>query len=152
MKNFDEINEDFGEIKENHTNNLINNLLSKITPKEQRRIEYKMKLAAKIYAALKSKGWKSLDLAQALELKSPSVISRWLSGTHNFTADTLFDIQEILEINLLDVELSEPSPRLDVTFTVRVEPSSLNEDIYEPLQRVIDEVGGIQATTFTLPF
>jgi transcriptional regulator with XRE-family HTH domain len=152
MKNFDEINEDFDEIEENHTNNLINNLLSKITPKEQRRIEYKMKLAAKIYAALKSKGWKSLDLAQALKLKSPSIISRWLSGTHNFTADTLFDIQEILEINLLDVELSKPSPRLDVTFIVRIEPSSLNEDIYEPLQRVIDEVGGIQATTFTLPF
>jgi ribosome-binding protein aMBF1 (putative translation factor) len=93
MSNFDEINE-------NYSSNLIDDLLSKIKPEEQEQIDYKMKLAAKIYAGLKAKGWKSLDLAKALDLKSPSLVSKWLSGTHNFTVDTLVDIQRVLNIQL----------------------------------------------------
>lgn len=82
-------------------------MLNKIKPEEQEQIDYKMKLAAKIYTGLKSKGWKSLDLAKALNLKSPSLVSKWLSGTHNFTIDTLVDIQQVLGIQLLDVEIIE---------------------------------------------
>lgn len=101
MLNFDEINE-------NYSSSLTEELLNSITTEEQERIDYKMMLAAKIYAALKSKGWKSLDLAHALDFKSPSLISKWLSGTHNFTVDTLVDIQRVLEINLVDVEINKP--------------------------------------------
>jgi transcriptional regulator with XRE-family HTH domain len=142
MANFDEINE-------NYSSPLVEDLLS-IKPEEQEQIDYKMKLAAKIYAGIKSKGWKSLDLAQALHLKSPSLVSKWLSGTHNFTVDTLIDIQRVLSINLLNAEIDKPAPTLNINFTVAVEPSSLREDVYQPLQRVIDEAGGIQATTVTI--
>jgi transcriptional regulator with XRE-family HTH domain len=140
----------FDEIKENYSSNLIDDLLSKIKPEEQEQVDYKMKLAAKIYAGLRAKGWKSLDLAKALDLKSPSLVSKWLSGTHNFTVDTLVDIQRVLNIQLFNIELSESTPTLHVNFTVSVEPASLNEDIYGPLQRVIDEAGGLQATTLTI--
>lgn len=140
MANFDEINE-------NYTSDLIDHLLDSIQPEEQEQTDYKMKLSAKIYAGLKAKGWKSLDLAKALGLKSPSLVSKWLSGTHNFTVDTLVDIQRVLGIKLLDVELSRAVPALQVNFTVSVEPASLSEDIYEPLQRVIDDAGGLQSTT-----
>jgi transcriptional regulator with XRE-family HTH domain len=143
---------DFDEINENYSSDLIDDLLNNIKPEEQEQIDFKMKLAAKIYAGIKSKGWKSLDLARALELKSPSLVSKWLSGTHNFTVDTLVDIQRILGIELLNVELADPAPTLNVNFTVTVEPSSLNEDIYEPLQKVIDEAGGMQATTVTAEY
>ena len=78
--------------------------MSAIKPEEQEQIDYKMKLAAKIYEGLKAKGWKSLQLADALHLKSPSLVSRWLSGTHNFTVDTLVDIQRVLGIRLIDKE------------------------------------------------
>jgi transcriptional regulator with XRE-family HTH domain len=143
MANFDEINE-------NYSSPLVEGLLNSIKPEEQEQIDYKMKLAAKIYAGIKSKGWKSLDLAQALHLKSPSLVSKWLSGTHNFTVDTLIDIQRVLGINLLNAEIDNPAPTLNINFTVAVKPSSLREDIYQPLQRVIDEAGGIQATTVTV--
>ena len=108
---------DFDEINENYSSSLIDDLLNSITPGEQEQTDCKMKLSAKIYAGLKAKGWKSLDLANALNLKSSSLVSKWLSGTHNFTVDTLVDIQRVLNIKLLDVELSHPAPTLKVSFT-----------------------------------
>ena len=140
MSNFDEINE-------NYSSPLTQELLNNVTREEQERIDYKMMLAAKIYAALKSKGWKSLDLAQALELKSPSLISKWLSGTHNFTVDTLVDIQRVLGINLVNAQLNQQISTLNVNLTVNVEPSHLKTSSYKYLQRVVDDAGGIQPTT-----
>lgn len=142
----------FDEIDTNYSSDLIDHLLDNIKPEEQEQIDYKMKLAAKIYAALKDKGWKNLDLAKALDLKSPSLVSKWLSGTHNFTIDTLVDIQRVLDIRLLDVELSPAPPTLNMNFTVSVAPASLSEDIYKPLQKVIDEAGGLQPTTVAVVY
>ena len=102
-----------------------------------------MRLAAKIYAGLKARGWKSLDLARALNVKSPSLVSKWLSGTHNFTADTLIDIQRVLNIQLLDVESLPTAPGPNLNLTVVVEPVSLSEDIQSPLKRVVDNTGEV---------
>ncbi|WP_343702783.1 helix-turn-helix transcriptional regulator [Chitinophaga sp.] len=135
----------FEDMNENYSSPLLDELLNQITPAEQELIDYKMKLAAKIYAGLKAKGWKSLDLARALNLKSPSLVSRWLSGTHNFTIDTLVDIQRLLGIRLLDVEPAMPVRGLHTNFTVDVAPVSLREEVYGPLQKVINGTGGVQA-------
>ena len=97
MQNFDDIDV-------NYSSDLVGELLNAIKPEEQEQIDYKMKLAAKIYEGLKGKGWKSLQLADALHLKSPSLVSWWLSGTHNFTVDTLVDFQRVLGIWLIDKE------------------------------------------------
>lgn len=133
---------------ENYSSDAIEQLLSAITPEEQYRIDCRMKLASKIYAGIKDKGWKNLDLAGALNLKSPSLVSKWLSGTHNFTIDTLTDIQRVLGIRLLDIEPAPTQPVLNVSFAV--EPASLAQDLHAPLQKVIDETGGLQATTITV--
>lgn len=121
------------DMNENYSSPVLDELLNQISPAEQELIDYKMKLAAKIYAGLKAKGWKSLDLARALNLKSPSLVSRWLSGTHNFTIDTLVDIQRVLGIRLLEVEPVMPVRALDMNFTVDVAPVSLREEVYGPL-------------------
>ena len=34
--------------------------------------------------------------------KQPSVITKWLSGTHNFTIETLVDLEQILNIKIFD--------------------------------------------------
>lgn len=128
---------------EHYSSDLIDNLLSKITPEQQQRTALKMRLAAKIYAGLKARGWKSLDLARALNVKSPSLVSKWLSGTHNFTADTLIDIQRVLNIQLLDVESLPTAPGPNLNLTVVVEPVSLSEDIQTPLKRVVDNTGEV---------
>lgn len=139
MSNFENINE-------NYSSDLINDLLNQITPEEQQQTDIKMQLAAKIFAALKARGWKSLDLARALNIKSPSLVSKWLSGTHNFTVDTLVDIQRILNIQLLNVEPVTAAPGPNTKFIVLVKSTSLREEIQAPLQRVIDESGEARPT------
>lgn len=88
--------------KHDYTSPLLESLVSKITPEEQARTDARMKLAARIYKALKEKEWTQVQLAHALN-KQVSVISKWLSGTHNFTIDTLTDIEGVLPVHLLDL-------------------------------------------------
>ena len=58
--------------------------------------------AEKIRKTMDAKGWNNTKLLEALNMKSPSIITKWLSGTHNFTQDTLVEIGEVLEINFFE--------------------------------------------------
>jgi transcriptional regulator with XRE-family HTH domain len=60
----------------------------------------RMALASRINEAIKMRGWSQKQFAEAMN-KKPSEISKWLSGTHNFTTDTLWHIEQILGIRLL---------------------------------------------------
>ena len=60
-----------------------------------------MLLAAKIADAMKAKGLTQKQMAEQMG-KTESEISEWLSGSRNFTVDTLTDIEIFLEIRLLD--------------------------------------------------
>lgn len=77
--------------------------LKKISPKQQKRTEQKMLLAAKIADTLESKGWSQKEFAKRTD-RHESEVTKWLSGTHNFTSDTLFDIQEVLGIRIIELE------------------------------------------------
>jgi ribosome-binding protein aMBF1 (putative translation factor) len=79
---------------------VLDALHRKKDPLQSERVRTSMMFAARIANALKSKGWNRIQLAEALG-KQPSIVTRWLSGTHNFTSDTLSDIQTILGIQLL---------------------------------------------------
>jgi transcriptional regulator with XRE-family HTH domain len=81
----------------------IDGLLKELLPEEYERTEKRMLLAARIDDGLKNRGWKKKDLAAVLR-KTPSEITKWLSGTHNFTCDTLFDIERVLNINLINYQ------------------------------------------------
>ena len=86
-----------------YTSKTLERVLSKVSPKEQRRTEQRMLLAAKIADAIDAKGWSRKKFAEQLD-KHPSEVTKWLSGTHNFTGDTLLDIQEELGIKLIEFE------------------------------------------------
>ena len=88
---------------ENYNSLILENLLAEITEEEQKKTDKKMLLAVKIDEAIKAKGWKKKNFAQAMN-KRPSEISKWLSGTHNFTIETLFDIEDILNISIFNFE------------------------------------------------
>lgn len=85
----------------------LSKLLNEITPLEQAKTDAKMIIAAKISDALKAKGWKHADLLNALGKKNPSEVSKWLSGTHNFTIDTLVELENVLDISLLNIEMEQ---------------------------------------------
>lgn len=88
-------------MNEPNKKNLLDELLEGITPEEQEKKDKKMILSTKIANAIKAKGLKKSEFAEILG-KQPSEISKWLSGTHNFTIDTLMDIERVLSIQLLD--------------------------------------------------
>jgi len=79
---------------------LLDNLLAEITPEEQARTDRKMHIASIIADALTAKGMAKKQFAQKVGRK-PSEITKWLSGTHNFTLDTLTDIEQVLNIKLI---------------------------------------------------
>jgi transcriptional regulator with XRE-family HTH domain len=87
-----------------YTSPILANLLAKRDPAQTARTEARMMVAAKIYNALEAQSISQKDFALLLN-QQPSVITKWLSGTHNFTLDTLVNIQKALKINLLDLEI-----------------------------------------------
>jgi transcriptional regulator with XRE-family HTH domain len=81
----------------------IDNILKEIDPEVEKRIEFRMQLATRIDKARMKMNLSKKQFAAKLS-KSPSEISKWLSGTHNFTSDTLFEIQQLLKVELINVE------------------------------------------------
>ena len=60
---------------------------------------------------------KKSDLAKLMNVQ-PSIITRWLSGNHNFTIDTLFKIESVLDIKIFDL------PSIDNSITFKMSVSS----------------------------
>ena len=86
-----------------YSSDIIDQLITEISPEEQERTNQRMLLAAKIDRARKQKGLSKGELAKLFN-KKPSEISRWLSGTHNFSLDIITDIQRVLGVRLLNTE------------------------------------------------
>lgn len=82
---------------------VLDEFLSLGTPQELERTEKRMLMASKIADAMQQKKIANKQLAEKTG-QSPSVITKWLSGGHNFTLDTLTDIQRALGVRLLNLE------------------------------------------------
>lgn len=85
----------------------LEKLLIEITPEEQHRTDVRMQLAAAIADAMEEKGWNKKQLMEAMGKNNPSVVTRWLSGTHNFTVDTLTDLGRVLERDFININQPE---------------------------------------------
>lgn len=112
--------------RRSYNSRVIDDLLREITPEELSRTEKRMFLALRIDEAIKIKGWRKLDFAKAIG-KKPSEISKWLSGTHNFTADILFDIERILDIHLFKLECKLDTTYKTYVYSVTNIPSQYNQ-------------------------
>lgn len=108
---------------EKYHSDILSEIFDEISPQEQKRTDNRMLLAAKIKDGMNAKGWRKTNLAEALG-KNNSVVTKWLSGTHNFTSDTLSDIQDVLGIKLLAVE-DKMEPQV-IHFHVQVTSTAVN--------------------------
>jgi ribosome-binding protein aMBF1 (putative translation factor) len=81
---------------------LLDNLLAEITPEQQARTDRKMRIACIIDDAMKAKGLGKKQFADKVGRK-PSEITKWLSGTHNFTIETLSDIERVLGVRIFNL-------------------------------------------------
>lgn len=94
---------------EKYQSEVLDGLLTKITPEEQKMTDKRMQLAERIFNAMKAKNISKLELARKMG-KQASIITKWLSGTHNFTADTLFEIGDLLGIQLINTSNKAKNP------------------------------------------
>lgn len=86
---------------------VVEELRQEALPQLKELISKRMSLAAKIDDALQEKGLTNQEFAFMMG-KKPSEISRWLSGIHNFTTETLWEIERILNIQLLTSSYPKP--------------------------------------------
>jgi transcriptional regulator with XRE-family HTH domain len=127
---------------------LIQELSDTVTPQEQEQTDYKMKLASKIYMAMKSIGMTQTQFAESMG-KPISLISRWMSGTHNFTVDTLIDIQRVLSISLLDVETKKSQAEVNFKLVVS---STISDWTSLELNQYINDMGGMAVSKTTIEY
>jgi transcriptional regulator with XRE-family HTH domain len=85
---------------------ILSELIENISQEELEKTESKMRLAVKIADAIKAKGYGKTEFAKKIK-KNNSEISKWLSGTHNFTHDTLILLQKELDVNLVNSVITE---------------------------------------------
>ncbi len=78
---------------------LIQELQNEATPLEMEQTNVKMQLAANIEDLIRSKGWSKTRFASELNKTQPE-ISKWLSGAHNFTVETLVQISQVLGVEI----------------------------------------------------
>lgn len=93
--------------QENYKSQILENILSNITKEEFDVTEEKMKLAIKIAEAIKAKGFEKKSAFAKKIGKQNSEISKWLSGTHNFTTETLILLQNELDIELINSTVTD---------------------------------------------
>ncbi|WP_220100763.1 helix-turn-helix domain-containing protein [Chitinophaga oryzae] len=102
-----------------YSSKIIADVMASITPLESLQVETRFVLAGRIAGIMDSRHMSNKELAARMG-KNPSEISRWLSGTHNFTIDTLSEIAIALEVPVATF-FSPAQPRVvrDVRLTVR---------------------------------
>ena len=86
-------------IAEEYHSPILDEFLALEDPAETARTETRMMLAALIADTMQEKNIAKKELAQRLN-QHQSVVTKWLSGKHNFTSDTLTDIGRVLGISL----------------------------------------------------
>lgn len=77
----------------------LQELLDEVSPLEMEQTKVKMQLAARIEDFMRAKGWNKSQFAQKVG-KNPSEITKWFSGTQNFTTDVLIEIAFALGVEL----------------------------------------------------
>jgi transcriptional regulator with XRE-family HTH domain len=113
-------------------NNIINNWLAKNgNPEVDRMVELNLAIATKVARLLKEKGMGKSEFAAKMGKKSPSEVSKWLSGSHNFTIKTIAKMEEALGEEIIYTEKEYQYVHFHISKTA--EPSKKPE--YEFMSR-----------------
>lgn len=85
-----------------YTSPLIQDLLTSLTDVEKEQSRIRLTIAARIDDYRKAQGLTKRGLAEKLN-RQPSEMTKWMSGTHNFTTDTLVEIAVALKVGVKDL-------------------------------------------------
>jgi ribosome-binding protein aMBF1 (putative translation factor) len=81
---------------------VVSNFIARRSSNDFDKTKRNILIAILIDDTLKAKGWNKKQLAEVMH-KNPSEVTKWLSGTHNFTLETLYLIESYLDIKLFFV-------------------------------------------------
>jgi transcriptional regulator with XRE-family HTH domain len=85
-----------------HSSALISGLLNETTTAEKLQVSTKMQVAARLHDLITAAGLSKGAFAEKVN-KNPSEITKWLSGTHNFTIDILCEIALALNVPVAEL-------------------------------------------------
>lgn len=112
--------------------NLISDWLREYGDEEiQRFISKNVDIAQKVNQALEEKGWSKSYFATQKLNKTPSEISKWLSGTHNLTLKSIVKMEKALGIELV---YTKPFTEYQYVYMGSIQTESVagdEEDDYE---------------------
>lgn len=89
--------------KNRYTNSVFAEMLASVPAEARRESERSFAIAGRISEILKRKGWSQADFAKAAG-KKEAEISKWMSGTHNFTIRTISFIETVLGEDVIAVK------------------------------------------------
>lgn len=81
---------------------LFDQIVAETPPELKKQLDMSFAIADKLDATLKERGMNQKEFARMIG-HTQAEVSRWLSGTHNFTLATLAKISVALGVNLFTV-------------------------------------------------
>ncbi len=79
---------------------MLNQIRERTTPAQKKYVENNMDIVDYIHDLLAERKMKPVDLARLLD-KKPAEISKWLSGTHNLTVQSISKLEAALEEDII---------------------------------------------------
>lgn len=111
--------------------NFLKELVEGLKEIEKVQLETKFNLASNIELLLKNKGISKSEFAARMG-KSPSEISKWLSGKHNFTIDTLMEIAHALKVDITELLKFKPEPLIETKLKIHRKSKPQEDKPEEP--------------------
>lgn len=84
---------------------IIETRRAKVSEDVRRRVDLSFLIVDRIHYVLEQRGLRQKDLASMLN-KKESEISKWMRGTHNFTIETIAQIEKALGEPILQVVMA----------------------------------------------
>lgn len=105
-------------------NNIIDNWLQEHSdPAIDKMVEKNLAITEKINYLLEERGINQVEFAKMLG-KSPSEVSKWLTGLHNLTLKSITKMEVALEVDLINIE-----PKYKYVYLGSVKGEGLEEKI-----------------------
>lgn len=104
--------------------------LKEIPSDIKRESELTVEIVKRIYDILARKGWSQADLARATH-KTEAEVSRWMSGTHNFTIKSIALIESALKERIITVNQYRKTPEMVSGYRISSRKAAFLSDVKE---------------------
>ncbi len=112
---------------------LFKEMIDQVTPEEDAFVRMSIQIVKQIKALMKQHGMSQTDLANALD-KSPSEVSKWLSGMHNFTLKSLANLEIVLGAPIIahpQLPAEQPKPVAEKLDAIIADLSNIKREHFE---------------------